>query len=134
MKRIIAAILFSLSVMASCTPEQVQAFNELHPTHQESVIDHLKDTSVATGGTIEQKIRAKWAGTGQEERAVRIAKCESGLNPHAKNNHSTATGIWQFLDRTWGDVGIAKTSNVDLQIEAAYRLWQSRGWQPWVCK
>ena len=132
MKRIIAAILLSLSVMASCTPKQVQAFNELHPTHQESVINHLKDTSVATGGTIEQKIRAKWAGTGQQDRAVRIAKCESGLNPHAKNNHSSASGVFQLIAAHWR--GKFNPYNEYANIDYAFKLWQRSGWQPWVCK
>ena len=35
------------------------------------------------------------------EAAVRIAACESGLNPKATNPHSTAKGLYQFLDGTW---------------------------------
>ncbi len=30
-----------------------------------------------------------------------IAKCESGFNPSSHNLHSTATGIYQFLNSTW---------------------------------
>jgi len=35
------------------------------------------------------------------EDAIRIAKCESTFNPHAKNPNSTAKGVYQFLDGTW---------------------------------
>lgn len=79
-------------------------------------------------------IRARWSGTGAEEKALRIARCESGFNPNAKNRRSSAFGVFQFLDSTWRSVGIVKTSNPELQIEAAFRLWKQRGWQPWVCK
>jgi len=34
---------------------------------------------------------------------IRIAKCESGFNPLAKNSKSTATGIFQFTKGTWED-------------------------------
>lgn len=79
-------------------------------------------------------IRARWAGTGHEERAVRVARCESGFNPHAQNRSSSAYGIFQFLNSTWKGTGIQKTSDPGLQIEAAYRLWKARGWRPWVCR
>lgn len=83
------------------------------------------------------RIRARWAGTGQEETAVRVAACESGggkesgINPDAQNPGSTAYGSFQFLFRTWIGTGIAKTRDLGLQIEAAYRLWKARGWSPW---
>ena len=32
---------------------------------------------------------------------IRIAKCESGLKPNAKNPTSTATGIFQIIIGTW---------------------------------
>lgn len=83
------------------------------------------------------RIRARWAGTGQQETAVRVAACESGggkesgINPLADNPSSTAFGSFQFLARTWIGTGIAKTRDLGLQIEAAYRVWKARGWSPW---
>lgn len=35
------------------------------------------------------------------ERALKVAKCESGLNPTAKSKHSTATGVFQIIKGTW---------------------------------
>lgn len=32
---------------------------------------------------------------------VAVARCESGLNPYAKNKRSTASGVMQFLTSTW---------------------------------
>jgi hypothetical protein len=43
---------------------------------------------------------------------------ESGWNPNAQNPSSTAYGIPQFLNSTWGTTGIAKTSDGYRQIDA----------------
>lgn len=40
-----------------------------------------------------------------ENTAVRIAKCESSLNPKAKNKNSSASGLFQFLIGTWQWIG-----------------------------
>lgn len=44
--------------------------------------------------------------------AVRVAECESGVNPEAKNPTSTATGLYQFLESTWRHIG-AETKGLD---------------------
>ncbi|WP_145941755.1 phage tail tape measure protein [Corynebacterium glyciniphilum] len=67
---------------------------------------------------------------------------ESGWDHNAQNPTSTAYGIPQFLDSTWGDYGFTKTSDPKEQIAAgisyiqqrpdygvpskAWNLWQSR--------
>jgi cytoskeletal protein RodZ len=43
---------------------------------------------------------------------------ESGWNPQAQNPSSTAYGIPQLLDSTWGGTGIGKTSDGYRQIDA----------------
>lgn len=43
---------------------------------------------------------------------------ESGWNPNAQNPTSTAYGIAQFLNGTWGGTGIGKTSDPYQQINA----------------
>ena len=82
---------------------------------------------------VETIVRGRWAGTGDGDRAVAVFRCESGLNPLARNRRSSAFGIAQFLNSTWHSTGITRTSNAWLQIEAAYRLYRARGWSPWVC-
>jgi hypothetical protein len=37
--------------------------------------------------------------------ALKSAQIESGLNPHAQNKTSTAGGLFQFIDSTWGKYG-----------------------------
>lgn len=36
---------------------------------------------------------------------LRMAHIESGLNPNAQSNTSSAGGLFQFLDKTWGQFG-----------------------------
>src|SRR4051812_8163601 len=43
---------------------------------------------------------------------------ESGWNPNAQNQSSTAYGIPQFLDSTWAGTGVGKTSDGYRQIDA----------------
>lgn len=139
--------------LTACQPAEVhataRALGITLDDHQAADLAHRHDelqrslpapTQVATNlpptlqvrPSIEQMILARFGAAGP--RAVRIARCESGFNPRAKNRYSTAYGIFQFLDSTWRSTGIAKTSDPALQIEAAYRLWLARGFQPWVCR
>lgn len=85
-----------------------------------------------SGGSIQQMIRRTWAGTGQEERAVRIARCESGFNPSARNGQYK--GIFQMGSREFATYGKGDPFNAIDNIEAAFRYWQRSGWGPWECK
>ena len=51
---------------------------------------------------------------------------ESGWNNYAKNPRSTATGIAQFLNSTWGSVGCVKTYNAKEQIRCGLKYIKSR--------
>ncbi len=65
--------------------------------------------------------------------AVRIARCESSLNVTAKNKHSSAKGLYQFIDGTWnayceGDVfNYEDNINCFLELYNKYPTW-------WECK
>ena len=63
---------------------------------------------------------------------IRIARCESGLRPEAKNPTSTATGIFQIIIGTW-DGNKCEGERWDFQdnIKCAYKLYQSGKFQPW---
>ena len=131
-KRIAFLVLVTIALQSACTPEEVTAFAAQNGV--ELAPEHAQVISLRYSGDVEAMIRHRWAGTGQADRAVRIARCESGLNPHAQNRRSSAYGVLQFLDSTWRSTGIAKTPDPWLQVEAGYRLWKARGWQPWVCR
>jgi tape measure domain-containing protein len=51
---------------------------------------------------------------------------ESGWRPTAQNPSSTAYGIFQFLNSTWGTVGATKTSDPLKQIQAGIKYIQQR--------
>lgn len=55
---------------------------------------------------------------------------ESGWRNTAQNPTSTAFGIGQFLNSTWAGVGIAKTSDPALQVEAMARYIKNRYGSP----
>lgn len=78
-------------------------------------------------------IRRRWAGTGQEERAVRIAKCESGLqaNPRHNNPHY---GVFQMGRSEFAHFGHGNIFNAQDNINAAFNYWKHSGWRPWACK
>ncbi len=56
-------------------------------------------------------------GADQWDYVEMIVYKESGWNHTAQNPTSTAYGLFQFLDATWGNVGGEKTSDPYLQIE-----------------
>jgi hypothetical protein len=73
---------------------------------------------------------------------MEIAAKESTYNPTAHNDHSTAYGLFQFLNGTWGGTGVSKTSDPVAQSVAAVNyikqrygtaqnalaFWQRNGW------
>lgn len=65
-----------------------------------------------------------------------IAKHESGFNQHSKNNRSSASGVFQYLNDTWKatDEGKAGHSVFDAEanVKAAVKYMASRkNAQPW---
>lgn len=65
--------------------------------------------------------------------ALKIAHCESWLNPNAKNKTSSAWGIFQFIDSTWksnskfywrsGANKYDAESNIDIATKKIAREW-----------
>jgi hypothetical protein len=56
----------------------------------------------------------------------RVLACESGGNPTAENPTSTASGLWQITDGTWGGAGgysHASHAPVSVQNAKAAQLW-----------
>lgn len=78
--------------------------------------------------TVEQKIRATFKE--DPETAVKVAKCESGLRPDAKNPNSSARGVFQIM-QSWHRINEKWLLNEDVNIQVAYQLWQEQGWTPW---
>lgn len=62
--------------------------------------------------------------------ALRVAVCESGLNPRARNGQFL--GAWQMGRRERSRFGHGP--GVSHQARAAYRYWRLAGWKPWECQ
>jgi hypothetical protein len=78
--------------------------------------------------SIEEKIRETFPE--DADRAVAIAKCESGLNPKAvspTNDHGLMQ-INKTVHTVEGDI-----YDVDTNLQFARKLYDERGWEPWVC-
>ncbi|GHO94212.1 hypothetical protein KSF_042600 [Reticulibacter mediterranei] len=75
--------------------------------------------------------------------ALRVAQCESGLNPNAVNSmyigNSRATGVFQILyPSTWYSTSQASASPYDAyaNVRAAHDIFVRDGhsWREWVCQ
>jgi soluble lytic murein transglycosylase-like protein len=94
---------------------------------------------VYAGGGVEGMIRSAAARHGVDgERLVRIARCESGLNPGAYNRRSGASGVMQFIPSTWratpqGRAG-ADVFDAAANVEAGAWLMRNYGPGQWECR
>jgi resuscitation-promoting factor RpfA len=80
--------------------------------------------SLALGGVANALTPSTWA---------QLRACESSGN-YAVNTGNGYYGAYQFDAQTWhglGYQGLASNAPPAVQDQAAQRLYQSRGWQPW---
>lgn len=71
-----------------------------------------------------------WGSGVQWTDLVAVINRESGFNNTAQNPHSTAYGMFQFLDSTWGAYGATKTSDPHAQAVAGLRYISQRYGSP----
>lgn len=78
-----------------------------------------------------QNIAPNYGWSGPELNAwYTLGMKESGWRNNAQNPTSTAYGIGQFLNSTWGSYGIPKTSDPGMQVEAMARYIKARYGSP----
>jgi peptidoglycan hydrolase-like protein with peptidoglycan-binding domain len=73
------------------------------------------------------------AGAVTPDTWAQLRACESSGN-YAANTGNGFYGAYQFDARTWhglGYPGVASGASAAVQDQAAQRLYQSRGWEPW---
>jgi hypothetical protein len=78
--------------------------------------------------TVEEEIRGVFGKDAPT--ALRVAKCESGYNPKAKNGTSSARGVFQVM-QSWHQINEKWLYNPGINIRVAYQLFQEQGWGPW---
>ena len=121
---------------------------------RDSALDYVRENFAfglglgATGeipsGALQDMVKQRMLafGFGEEHwpALANLIQRESSWNPTAQNPTSTAFGLFQFLDSTWGGTGIPKTSDPGLQTEAGLRYIQARygdptrAWQHWLAR
>jgi len=145
------AILILLALtLAACSPESMRLWDEAHgfaPGTTETVVANIRAQEAADAArrpsTPAAIIRDVFGAEG--DRAVRVATCESELNPRAvsptgdhgilqinaktwaRPNHPDPVAQW--IGRNWHNVYDVRTNAMmALKIRVAY------GWQMWACR
>ena len=70
------------------------------------------------------------------EDMLRVARCESVLDPNAVNSSSNASGLFQFLPSTWATTPNANQDIFDpvANADAAGWMWQNGRRNEWTCQ
>ncbi len=92
-------------------------------------------TSAVTVDVAKVKRQISRAWEGNDRKAIRVAECESSLNPKATSPGGTYLGLWQFSKATWKDYGgpgdDPREVSAYRQTLVAWKLFQDRRWDPW---
>jgi hypothetical protein len=125
------AILVMLGVIGGNIIVNSEQYNKEHPIVYEAQAEEPEEILIELipeEKSIEQKIRDTFPE--DPDRAVKIAKCESGLNPKAvspTNDHGLMQ-INKSAHKVEGDI-----YDVDTNLQFARKLYDESGWKPWVC-
>jgi soluble lytic murein transglycosylase-like protein len=97
----------------------------------------VDESNESSGNGIVQIIYSAAAMYGQSgDDMLRVARCESGLNPGAVNGSSNASGLFQFLPSTWATTPYAGQDIFDpvANAEAAAWMWANGRRGEWSCQ
>lgn len=126
--------IFTLGIMASCTPEEIATFNTLNPDEQAAVIAGLQGRGSGQSRDCYEAIDKHFSG--DKANMKKIVWRESRNNPTVKNPKSTASGCAQMLkmhDWRFAEVGCSPSQKFepDCNVKAADHLYRQAGWSPW---
>lgn len=86
-------------------------------------------------GAVADIIRAAAAKWGADpNQLLRVASCESGLNPNAYNSRSGATGLFQFKPATFYGHGGHNIWDAADQADVAAHMFSQGLASEWSCK
>lgn len=88
--------------------------------------DSMSEKTPSPSPTVEEYIEQVFGG--DAESAKIVAFCESSMNPKAKSNISSATGLYQIITSTWeaNECGGVRTNAYD-NIDCAYEIFKASG-------
>lgn len=84
-----------------------------------------------TNRQIVEKLGRERFGSDQLELLIDLVQRESGFRNKAQNPESTAYGMFQFLDATWGKYGYEKTDDPVIQTQAGLDYIEQRYGSVW---
>ena len=113
--------------------ESIFFLGAIHDLIEEATtIRYFREVIYVKEPTIEEKIVAKASSAGVDPQlATSIAWCESNYIPTAKNPNSTASGVFQFVEGTWGDYCEGDVFDEDANIQCAIDLLSEGGEMHW---
>ncbi|MFV9671843.1 MAG: transglycosylase SLT domain-containing protein [Acidimicrobiia bacterium] len=129
--------------------ERVVAAAELLAESERTAMDALlSTTAIPVAGPVERwrPIVEQYFATERIDEALSIIDCESNGDPNARNPRSSASGLFQFLDRTWShsseQAGFEGASPFLPEANIAAAAWlveYSLGvgdspWAHWTCR
>lgn len=142
MNVIVTGILYLIPVlivshMATASVDQPEAEDPLPTQAVEQTVEQPEPSPIVLETTEDQTDRERnktiveiyttaTFGEDQVPAMLAIVQKESGFNNKAQNKHSTAYGMYQFLDSTWKSYGTSKTSDPIQQTEAAMAYIKAR--------
>ena len=104
--------------------------------------DNYGCVSKAQCKTMEKLIRKQFGWGWQGDKALQVARCESGLNPRAANWRDTRGGSFGLfqINGTWGPGGYATEGWIRKMIIPKHNIamaWRisrgGRSWGAWAC-
>ena len=109
----------------------VKATEIISPLQDGYILTHEKDVPVITY-TIPDLVKDQIIMVFGKDAPLmtKIAFCESGLNPKARNKESTATGVFQVMASVHG-ISRNRLENPMVNILVAKELFDASGTNPW---
>lgn len=133
----LCAVLVTITLLSSCTPDQVLAGAQkygvtLTADQAQAVANHVNTRQMSCHAAVD----AYWPASAQA-RAHKVVQRESHGIATAKNKHSTASGCFQMLvihSKRFARLGYSWSRdrfNAVANVLVARDLYREQGWRPW---